>query len=217
MPAFGLHASLLPTSSRRDSSPGLRRRRCPPVGTTPTLVMPLTRATGNGVALGVIRDARPDAAGSGRASRRCRRSRAARARRGRSFVRGVDEARVDVGAGRVDDLRAGRDLHARADGFDLVAANDDGAALDVRRGDRMDPGVGDGQDRAGRLTGAAPACRLRRRRRAGDAPRRRPIVGPSRGPPPFDASGSRAAVCGFGGRRAARAAVRPRRARSSPS
>jgi hypothetical protein len=76
----------------------------------------------------------------------------------------VDEPWIDVGARGVDDLRARGHRHVRADGFDLLPADHDRAALDVRLRDRMNARVRDRRDRlrAGllrRLPGGWLRCR----------------------------------------------------------
>src|SRR4029079_14929047 len=67
----------------------------------------------------------------------------------------VDEAGIDVGPGRIDRLRAGRDRDPGADRVDLAAADHDRAALDGRLRDRMNRGVDDRPDWTGGLGLAA--------------------------------------------------------------
>ena len=56
----------------------------------------------------------------------------------------IDEPGVDGESGAVDDARVGGRLRGRADGGDHAVANDDGALVDRRSGDRDDSGIRDG-------------------------------------------------------------------------
>ena len=60
---------------------------------------------------------------------------------------GIDEARIQLAAFRVNHLGAGRNGHVGAERLDSVAANEQRAALDHRSADGKDPRVGDGHHR----------------------------------------------------------------------
>src|SRR5437016_4619642 len=79
---------------------------------------------------------------------------------------GLDHSGIHTQPARVDDLRVGGNLHVRAHGGDLAAADDDRAVREFGAADREHAAVPD-RERALRSGSRVEAAELRARRRGG--------------------------------------------------